>query len=148
MHDLLQSTTRDVLEDLETELRARKRASWPTTFCVILILCLCIEAVQVATDVFVVYTKLREGEGSTMQRETAMRIARELDDRPYSHWTTLFHAIYRSHKTPNKQRAENAFNPIRDGLQIDNEYGLEEKEVRLVEEIRQLISEYGKSRPF
>jgi hypothetical protein len=146
VHNILRYTTREVLGSLESELRTRKRSSWPTAFCTILILCLCIEAVQVAADAFVVYTKLRNGGNPTMRREIAIHIARDLDDRPYVDWTALFHAIYKSHKSTRSHKPEKLFNPIRDGLQTNKEEGLGKEEVQLVEGIRQLISEHGKSR--
>jgi hypothetical protein len=48
MFVLLKETTRRVLENLEKELRSRTRASWAPCFCVILILCICAEELQVA----------------------------------------------------------------------------------------------------
>jgi hypothetical protein len=146
MHTIIRYTTREVLGSLESELRTRKRSSWPTAFCTILILCLCIEAVQVAVDGFVVFTKLRNGGDPAMRREMAVHIARDLDDRPYGGWTSLFHAIYRSHRSTRSHKPESLFNPIRDGLQANKEEGLGKDEVRLVEAIRQLVSEHSESR--
>jgi len=137
MQMLLHEMTREVLEGLEKELRTRVRASWPTAFCVILVLCLCIEMVQVATDGFVVHTQRHEGGDSVLLRETGIEICRSLDGRPYNGWANLFHAVHRSHK---KQRG---FNPIRDGLGVDEKEGLDQAALNLVNEIHQ-ITENGK----
>ena len=101
---------------------------------------------QVAIDAFVVFTKLRTGGDPEMRREMGIRTARELDDRLYGESTTLFHAIYRSHKPTGPRKPENGFNPIRDGLQANKEKRIEKEDVRLVEEIQELIKKYGRWR--
>src|SRR5271156_5281387 len=51
MQGLLSATTDDVLLSLDAAMSGPKtKAAWADIFCVILILCMCIEAVQVAND--------------------------------------------------------------------------------------------------
>src|SRR5580700_2173690 len=63
MYRLLHEVTRDVFERLEKELRTRTKGSWATSFCVILILSSCVEAVQVAADGFVLHISQSRNDG-------------------------------------------------------------------------------------
>lgn len=101
-----------------------------------LILCTCIEAVQVATDGFVV-SKMRKGQKPRFSREEYFF---NLEKEVYSHCVGVFHTAYKTHKSP-RQRG---FNPIRDGLEVDNRRGITQQAVDLVNEIKKILKDYGR----
>jgi hypothetical protein len=145
MNTLLYEITREVLEGLEKELRTRTKASWATSFCVILILCICMEAVQVDTDGYIVQNIVNgKARGNrAMTRDAAIDVCRSLDDLPFKHCTDLFHGIYRTRKPKTGHRNERGFNPIRDGVDLDEKEGLNSATVQLVDDIRRIMIDYG-----
>ena len=52
--------TVEVLEELQAELRRKSKGLWATLFCVIMILSMCMEAVQLAIDGFIVQGLLKK----------------------------------------------------------------------------------------
>jgi hypothetical protein len=137
---LLQETTRQVLESLEKELRSRTKVSWAPCFCVILILCICAEELQVAVDGFTVHKILSKDRMNRISREDGVEISRRLDDLLYRDCANLFHGIHRSRRPKTGQRYEHSFNPIRDGVHVNEEEGLTQAMHDLVEEIREILA--------
>lgn len=139
MHHLLSETAHAVLEDLEKALSKSKGrpSTWADIFCVILILCMCIEAVQVASDSHAM-AALRQDPKRDLSRA---KICRELDERPFKDLTELFHLAYKSRKVSRKGRL--GFNPIRTGIMADEEEGITPQMVELVHEIMQIMIKHG-----
>jgi hypothetical protein len=107
-----------VLEGLEKSLKSRARDSWSTSFCTLLVLCLCIEELQIASDSFVVCDmekEAREGKKSVFNRAQSLKACSELDENPFQQCTRLFHDVYRSHREGIVGRSgrECGFNPLR-----------------------------------
>jgi len=141
MNSLIVETTGNVLDHLERELKKKSRAHWADCFCVILILCMCVEAVQIAIDGRVIYNMgCKDDDNTPMSREISLQASLELDGHPYAHCTEVFHYMYKSPKS----KEEKGFNPIRDGPKLDKVYGLNESEVHLVEEIIGIMDTSGK----
>lgn len=114
MHKLHQEITLKVLEDLERSLRSRTKDSWGTSFCTILILCLCIEGLQTAADVMVVCNIQEKGGEASYNRNQSFNACEELEEYPFRQCKKLFHDIYRSHKDGSSGgRGEKAFNPLK-----------------------------------
>lgn len=113
MHKLHREITIDVLESLERSLRARTKDSWGPSFCTILILCLCIEDLQIAADTMVVCDMLKKGTDSTYTRDQSYRVCVALDEFPFAQCKRLFHDIYKSHKEVANGAREGGFNPLR-----------------------------------
>ncbi|KUJ15459.1 uncharacterized protein LY89DRAFT_783598 [Mollisia scopiformis] len=113
MHKLHRELTIEVLEGLERSLRARTKDSWGPSFCTILILCLCIEDLQIAADTMVVCDMLKKGNESQYTRDQSYQVCLALDEYPFSQCKRLFHDIYKSHKEANGGAREGGFNPLR-----------------------------------
>jgi hypothetical protein len=116
MHKLHRELTLVVLDDLERSLRSRIKDSWGPTFCVILVLCLCIENLQTAADVMVICDLHESGESTSSTREQSRRACDDLDQYPFQQCRKLFHNIYRSHKQDieaTKGYQKTCFNPLR-----------------------------------
>lgn len=139
MHVLQRELTLKVLKGLERELKTRSKSSWAISFCVILILSMCMEAVQVAVDGFLVQ-KMLETDGTNtlpVSRDDGFDISRRLDDLPFEDCREIFHMIYKSNN-------ERGFNPIRDGIHVDKLQGIDEDTVQLVNEIGRIMRDHRK----
>jgi hypothetical protein len=139
MQGLLYSTTKSVLIELEHIMSSPKtKAAWTDIFCTILVLCMCIEAVQVASDGHAM-ARLRKDPRCGLSR---VDICRMLDEKPFKILTEVFHILYKTPKSKRKSRV--GFNPILDGLTVDQEEGITPQMVKLVNDVRQIIKDYGK----
>jgi hypothetical protein len=146
MHSLQRDLTREVLEELEKDLKKRSKAVWATCFCVISILCICMEDVQVAINGFLLHKRVNRPEIKPTSAEECIEICRKLDDLPFDHLVRLFHGIYKTQKTPSARRNDHIYNPIRDGPEIDCSEGLDQGSADLVNEIRRIINDHGEDR--
>jgi hypothetical protein len=140
MKGLLSETTNAALEELENVMSKSKGKanSWADIFCVILILCMCIEAVQVASDSYAM-AALRKDPNCGLDRQM---ICRELDEKPFNHLTELFHMAFKTAKASSKRRI--GFNPIQLGLGINKEEGITPQMVELVYEVKRIMVTHGK----
>ena len=152
VNDIMKRETRSLLEDLQKELYRKSKSVWATTFCVLLILYICIEEVQTAMEGLVLHS--RENPGSVNpDGEEAILVCRRLDDLPFAHMCELFHMVFKSHKISDtiagkrKKKGDTAgFNPLRGKMvERNDEEGLEEEAVELVREIRSIMKELGES---
>ena len=135
MHQLLRETTKEVLEDLDRELRGRTKQSWAPCFCCILILCICTEEIQIAVDGFAVHNQPKQ---DSMSRKTGAEISRKLVDELIMVCKYFFHEIYRTSKGGTRY-SKGGFNPLRYGFDIDEKEGLTPAMHDLVEDIRRVI---------
>lgn len=139
MQGLLFATTNEVLRGLDGAISGPKtKAAWADIFCVILILCMCIEAVQVANDGHAM-AALRKDSKCGLSR---LDICRLLDKEPFIHLTEIFHMAYKTEKAGRKSRK--GFNPIRCGLRVDPGEGVTLQMVKLVDDVKAIIDTHGK----
>ena len=129
----------EVLVGLEHALPPRRsRSSWAICFCVYSILCICIEEVQIAVDAVIV-SALCENLDSPLSRT---EYCHRLDNEPYKPLVDIFHIVYSTEKANGKSRR--GINPIQNGLSVNEEEGINEAEVNLVNEIQCLMQIYCK----
>jgi hypothetical protein len=142
MHGLQYEMTMKVLEGLEKELKSRSRANWATSFCVILILCMCMELTQVALDGAVVQAILEKRGSNKLSesREDGFAICRQLDYRVFEECKEIFHIVHKS--KPGRNERGGRFNPIRDGIDGDTSQGIDEEQ--LVNDVRQIMTDHRK----
>jgi hypothetical protein len=146
MHLVLQDTTRDVLDRLERELKTRTKESWAPCFCTILILCICIEELQIAVDGFAVHQATRRSKTNGFSRASGFETSRRLDDLLYNNCKTLFHAIHNSYKSRAGRRNEKGgFNPIRDTYDVNEKDGVTQAMHDLVGEVHEILGDSGDS---
>ena len=135
MHILHRHQNKIVLQEFESHLKKREQAGWPISFCVVLILCLCMEDIQIATNNFV----FSDAEISQELRSESYEACWQLEDKPYRQCTQLFHDMYRSYKQPNGHATEGGFNPIaQDGFHQTN---WSQATQDMVHGIRQIIND-------
>jgi hypothetical protein len=140
---LVREKTEEVLQGLEKELTKAKKGSWGNCFCVIMLLCMCAEMVQVQADLKVVYELSNNLGGPNLSRGTSIDVCRNLDTRPIWQCMAMFHKIYRSDKRNTNHKMERAFNPLRDGIRTDSKEGVDEPMLNLVRDIRRVVSDLG-----
>jgi len=135
--------TMEVLEELQAELRRKSKGLWATLFCVIIILSMCMEAVQLAIDGFIVQGLLRKDATGTSSESRAdgFQIGRRLDHLLFGDCLDIFHMIYRSGKFE-KESTRKTFNPIRDGINVDTSKGIDKETVQLANDIRRIMSDH------
>lgn len=142
MHILHQDQMKAVLEGLENHLKKREQAGWPVSFCVVLILCLCMEDIQIAANNFV----FSDANLSQRIRSESHQACWELEDKPYRLCTQLFHDMYRSYKQPNGRATDGGFNPISQDRLYRTEWTRATRE--MVSSIRRMIQDSGKHKLF
>ncbi len=142
MHVLLKGLTKDVLENLEGELKKKTQSSWPSSFCVILILCLCTEDIEVAADMYVRYGIDDVYYG---RRCESYKICQILESEPYRQFTQLFHDFYGTFKQPNGHRTDGCFNPILNG--VNNRLDWSQPTRNMVYDIRRILDDYRRYIP-
>jgi hypothetical protein len=143
MHGWLFDMTGKVLEGLDAALAPglhRAKAAWADNFCIVSILCICIEAVQVASDGCVV-AALCKDPVSPLNRVVTCH---ELDKGAYTHFTDLFHTFYKTREKCNQYSKGRGLNPIRDGLAVNESEGITCQMVDLVLEIKDIMKRHGK----
>jgi len=138
MQGLLLETTEAVLSGLDGKISGRKKADWADNFCVILILCMCIEAVQVASDSHAM-AALRKDSKCGLSR---INICRLLDEKPFKHLAEIFHMCYNTKRANLKSHV--GLNPIRNGLRVDLVEGITPQMVKLVNDVKAIMNTYGK----
>jgi len=121
---------KETLDQLEKCLRSRTVDSWPTSFAVILLLCICAEEMQTAA-ISAVTTEVADG-ATPPAATDATRACIDVEEVVASRLQPLFHDIYKTQKEPR----EGGFNPLRDGP-LDERLGRDE--TRAVKEFQQLM---------
>lgn len=138
MHILHRRQTKTVLQEFERHLKIREQAGWPISFCVVLILCLCIEDIQIAANNFV----FTDAEISQGLRSESYKACCQLEDKPYRQCTQLFHDMYRSYKQTNSHATERGFNPITQDGSYQANWSQATRD--MIYGIRQIINDSGR----
>jgi hypothetical protein len=135
---LLRETTAQVLRGLERILEATRgrHTTWSTAFCLMIVMCLCIETVEIAVDAAIV-VKMQKAEMTTADTSRAKH-CQELEQVVFDHVKALFMYAYKSHRS----QRQGGFNPIRDGLELNEESGITLPMVELVQDVRRIIEEH------
>ena len=131
--------TMAVLDELEKSLKTKTIDTWASTFCTILILCLCMENLQTAADTFIIASIEKDGERSKYRREQGLEACQALEQFPYENCVRFFHEVYRSHKEAR------AFNPLQEDLGSE-QLGWNRPKREMVEGIRRLMDKQSKFR--
>ena len=127
-------------------MRSRTKDAWGPSFCAILVLCLCIEGLQTAADIFVVCDKIKEGNKSGYGREQSRAACEAVEEYPYERCTRLFHEIFKTRKEGNGGAREGGFNPLR-AVQSESETGLDPKTELMVRSIYCMVYNARKLKP-
>ena len=141
MHILHREIYQNVLEGLEKSLKSNsKKDSWGTSFCTLLLLCLCIEELQTAADTFVMGDMRRDGAFSVHTRSESSDACTALEQYPFQQCTRLFHDVYRSRREGKVGGgSRDGLNPFRDLANRKKRIALEESTDEMVKEVYKMI---------
>jgi hypothetical protein len=140
MQRLLRETTEQVLEGLDKAISLQKsKVNWADTFCIVLILCICLEAVQVASDCYAM-AELRDNPKSGLSRPG---ICQQIDAKPFKQLTDLFHMVYKTQKATTNKKSKKGFNPIQNGISVNLGEEIPPQMVNLVNEVREIMTTHG-----
>jgi hypothetical protein len=110
----MQREMQHVFDLFSKSLKPKHRTEWAPCLAAFLVLCLFMEAVETATDGFVVMeneVNLRKGDPPKFRRKFALDICREVENMPFKQFAYQFHNIYQTHS---KDANTRSFNPLFD----------------------------------
>ncbi|KAK8049840.1 hypothetical protein PG994_011570 [Apiospora phragmitis] len=141
-HLLKEVTT--LFEAFSKSLKPKSRAGWAPCLAAFLVLCLFMESVETAADVFVMSQNEvdlrnchRAGSGTPLsyQRAFARPVCREIENMPFKQFAYQFHQIYQTHS---RDASTKPFNPL-----VDDSFAelgeLDAASLELVMTLRELL---------
>ena len=132
---LLEDLTKEVLQELDEQLRQKKTEAWTICLCTFLVLCMCAEDIQVAVDAFVIFKASREDGHSSPIVQSGTEACGKLEKECLEHSWLLLDVILK--------RILKKDNPFRYCCKIEAEPGQIGAEVKLVKDLRQLMMDHG-----
>jgi hypothetical protein len=143
MQRILRDMTGEVLKSFETEMVIipQKPDTWADNFCIVLILCMCIETAQVGSDSRAM-TKLRTDRTCTLSRS---QLCQHLDHVPFTRLTHLLHTAYKTNRAKANNKGKLGFNPVQFGFPNKAVEGITPQMRTLVSEVKQIMVDHGKS---
>jgi hypothetical protein len=129
----------DVLDGLEHEFNEKDRTdrtSWARSFCLITILCMIVEELQIVCDGMVLNNISRENEDAIGAAKSGVTCCQELEEVLVKYCWSIFSHMDRQ------------YNPIKNGCPKDEGWGQNTGVAELFEEICQVIYNFGNYRPF
>lgn len=109
MYKIYRKSMENVMIGLQKRLNKKAtKENWTTSFCIIVILCMIAEMVQISKDIYVVYQL------DSISREESEKFYHRLDERIIGSTTSIFHGSY--HTLPRGRKSAKIFNPLRNGL--------------------------------
>lgn len=119
MHRLHRKITGIVLEGLERALRSPTKDVWGSSFCAILILCLCMDNLH--SDIYTFTHFSRREDLSDIEKGS--KACQDLEDYPFQICTRLLHKVYGTHENraaSGSLSAETGFNPFERAMRQEN----------------------------
>jgi hypothetical protein len=144
MQNQLCEMTTKVLKGFEKEMleNPKPQETWADNFCVVLILCMCIEAAQVGSDSRVM-TALRKDPTCKLSRS---EICQKFDNVPFRQSIHLFHMAYKTYRAKGNYEGKMGFNPIRYGFPDKTAKGIIPQSRNLVNEMKRIMADHGMCR--
>jgi hypothetical protein len=136
---LLKDLVPEALKELDGRLRSQVKESWAVSMCSHLLLCTCVEQIQLAIDAFIFSKISSEGADHIYIRQRGRDVSRRLEQCTLQHSWLLLEGIL-------KGIVKND-SPFRVGAEVNDELGMSEAEKNLVNDIRQIANEHGNSSP-
>ena len=136
---LLKQLIPEALLELDGRLRHQKKETWASCLCALLLLCTCVEQIQVVSDAFVL-SNLSSGGDSAPIRQRGLDTCRSLEERALEHMKLLLDGILKG--------IIKKHDLFKAGVQMKgeagpNEVGLSEEEIILTNELRQIMDEHS-----
>lgn len=136
-----------LFEAFSRRLKPRRRGDWAPCLAAFLVLCLFMEAVETASDVFVMSLEeidIRSRRALQWRRPLVLEQNRELENLPFRKFAHQFHQIYATHAAAAEASAK-AFNPLVDEASLQ-QVELDAGAVEMVFHLRQFITDKSSCR--
>ncbi|KAI9767550.1 MAG: hypothetical protein M1840_005587 [Geoglossum simile] len=132
VHRMVSDTMRDVLEDLHNLLWKMKKNEWATTFCVLVLLGITAEDLQISTMLVASSAQVIEDYGRASDFEMAQECVRAVDETGFGLPLSLF------------EKAYGRFNPLIGPFTEKTAKSLEDDDaIKLIRGVRELIQREG-----
>ena len=144
--DLMQKEMVKIFDDFSRSLKSKSKKEWAPCLAAFLVLCLFMESIESATDLFVI----SENEISLNQtppslsfdRKDAREVNREIENMPFKQFAFQFHQVFMTHT---KDASAKAFNPLIDNSILESD-DLDEQAKEMTRSLRDILDVYSKSR--
>ncbi|KAL2200998.1 hypothetical protein P885DRAFT_26071 [Corynascus similis CBS 632.67] len=136
-----------LFENFSKSLKPKLRREWAPCLASFLVLCLFMESVEAAADVFVTSDNeinLRHHYAPAWKRSFVLGINREIENMPFKQFAFQFHQIYQTHS---RDAAARSFNPLVDDACFDLGE-LDREAADMVRKLRRFIDDDCKSYAF
>jgi hypothetical protein len=135
-----------LFENFSKSLKPKLRREWAPCLASFLVLCLFMESVEMAADMFVISDNeinLRHHYAPAWQRSFVLGVNREIENMPFKQFAFQFHQIYQTHS---RDAAARSFNPLVDDTCF--ELGeLDREAADMVRKLRRFIDDDCESFP-
>jgi len=138
LHSLLKELIPEALLYLDERLRYQKKELWASCLCVLLLLCTCIEQIQVVADAFILSNLSSEAGDPAPIRQCGLDISCRLEEQILEHLQVLLDGLLKG--------IVKKYKIYRAGAQLEgeagpSEVGLSKEEIMLMNELWQIIEE-------
>lgn len=136
--ELMLREMQQLFELFSKSLKPKSRREWAPCTAAFLVLCLFMEAVETAADVFVVSQNeisFRNKTRLEYERNLALNTCKEVENMPFKQFAYQFHQVYQTHsKEPNTK----SFNPLKD-TSFAEQGELDKPAINLAAQLRELF---------
>lgn len=136
--ELMQREMQQLFDLFSKSLKPKSRREWAPCTAAFLVLCLFMEAVETAADIFVISQNEINTRGSKRpeyERSLALNTCAEVENMPFKQFAYSFHQVYQTHS---KEANAKGFNPL-----LDNSFAeqgeLDGPAIQLSAQLRELL---------
>lgn len=112
--DLAREGVKALFEEFSRRLKKKSREEWAPCLAAFLVLCMLMEAMEAAADVFATSENevgMRKSPPAAFERAHALKTNKRIEDGPFKQFAFQFHQIYQTHSRDTSARS---FNPLAD----------------------------------
>ncbi|KIL88973.1 hypothetical protein FAVG1_07366 [Fusarium avenaceum] len=136
--ELMQREMQQLFDLFSKSLKPKSRREWAPCTAAFLVLCLFMEAVETAADIFVISQNeinMRGSKRPEYERSLALNTCAEVENMPFKQFAYSFHQVYQTHS---KEANAKGFNPL-----LDNSFAehgeLDGPAIQLSAQLRELL---------
>lgn len=137
MNRLQRELTAHVLESLDKAFCKGTKDRWGPCFAAILVLCFCMESLEVAADTFVVCDRKTEP-NSEYRRDHSRAACEDVETCAFQNCTQLFHKVFETSKVSKSAVRDKRLNPLR-AFRENKESGFDRKTENMAKSIYALF---------
>jgi hypothetical protein len=138
--DMLCREMQLLFENFSKSLKPKQRREWAPCLASFLILCLFMESVEMAADMFVISDNeinLRHHYSPAWKRSFVLDVNSQIENMPFKQFAFQFHQIYQTHS---RDAAARSFNPLMDDACFEQDE-LDHDATDMVQQLRRFVNE-------